>query len=126
MAPIRVPGGQIVFGGGQYPQQQVSYEGQQPQQSQQRFERCYVKLGADAPQPTVQVVESATVAKIQSLFAESCFQNNGQRGEWPDLGQVEEVVKNLFKQKGLNLSAGNEGSPGCFKVMEYKPGLPPG
>lgn len=129
--PVRVPGGTLVFGaqqqGGGYNPYQQQQGGYFPPQQQQHVvsERCYVKLGADAPLNVVQAVEFATAAKVQAVFAERCFANNGMRGEWPALEEVNQMAQALFKSKGLNLSPGSEGTSGCFKIMEYRPGLPP-
>ena len=128
MPPVQVPGGQLVFGQGG-DGQQLGGGYQNPQQQQfavTRSERCYVRLGADAPKPVVQMVETATAAAVQSLFAKSCFAHDGQRGEWPDINQVNGIAQELFHAKGHSLSPGAEGASRCFKVMEYRPGLPPG
>jgi hypothetical protein len=83
--------------------------------------RAFVKLGADAPQDVVQRAEEATANEVGYLYAKS-FESGG-KPRWPNLSTVTSVAGQKLAANGHRLSPGSPGQPGCFKVMEYRPGV---
>ncbi len=80
-----------------------------------------MKLGADAPQEAVDRAEQATANQVGFEYAQS-FESGG-KPTWPSVSRVTEIARQKLAANGYNLSPGQPGQPGCFKVMEYRSGI---